>query len=181
MRITAKIDYAVRACVELAATEPGLRAPGTADGPRDPGAAAERPWVKAETVAERQGVPVPFVLSILSELRRAGIVESRRGAEGGYRLAHPASAVTVADVVRAIDGPLASVGGGYVEDVSYGGSATAVRDVWVALRAAMRTVLDATSLADVARGDLPGPVVALLADDGAWSTRPHGRSTRVGR
>ena len=162
MHINAKTDYAVRACVELASC---------VEVPDEPAR-----WVKADALAARQGVPVPFMLSILNELKRAGVVESRRGADGGYRLARPPAATTIADVVRAIDGPLADVAGSYVEDVAYGGGAAAVRDVWVALRAAMRTVLEHVSLEQAARGALPEHVRALLADDAAWSTRPHGRS-----
>ncbi|WP_265522384.1 RrF2 family transcriptional regulator [Oerskovia flava] len=166
MRITAKIDYAVRACVELAAAWDS--APGAA--PR---------FVKAESISHAQAAPDAFVLGILNQLKRAGLVVSRRGADGGYCLAHPPESIVVADVVRAIDGPLANVAGSYVEDVSYAGAAAPVRDVWVALRAAMRSVLDTVSLADIAGGELPPDVRRLLADETAWSTRPHGRETRV--
>lgn len=176
MRITAKTDYAVRACVELAAVR--LEADRAAGRPTSGG--GDCAWLKADALAERQGVPEAFTLSILSELRRAGLVESRRGADGGYRLAQPPASTSVADVVRAIDGPLANVAGSYVEETSYGGAASSVRDVWVALRASLRTVLEATTLADVASHKLPEHVRALLADEEAWSTRPHGRTSRVG-
>lgn len=165
MRITAKVDYAVRAAVELAARY----APSIDDEPR---------YVKAEEVSDAQDVPVAFVLGILNQLKLAGLVESKRGADGGYRLALPPERIVVADVIRAIDGPLANVSGSYVEDVSYEGAAVRVREVWVALRAAMRTVLDTTTLADVCSGSLPAGVTALIADDAAWRTRPNRRQTR---
>ncbi|WP_100422038.1 RrF2 family transcriptional regulator [Sediminihabitans luteus] len=163
MRITAKVDYAVRLCVELAGRD--------------------RPeaFVKADDLSAAQDVPVAYVLGILNALKQAGIVESRRGADGGTRLASPAREIVVADVIRAIDGPLATVGGTHVEEVDYGGRATAVRDVWVALRASMRSVLDVVTLEDVARSALPEPAATFLADDDAWATRPNGRATWVGR
>ncbi|WP_460533153.1 RrF2 family transcriptional regulator [Humibacter ginsengiterrae] len=167
MRITAKVDYAVRACVELAAryeTDAG----GTVR------------WVKADEVSLAQGVPIAFVLGILNQLKQAGLVESRRGAEGGYRLAAPPTDIPIAAVIRVVDGPLANVAGRYVEDVEYGGAAGSVRDVWVALRASMRSVLEHVTLADVQRRSLPEGVRALIADDSAWKTRPNGRSTVSG-
>jgi Rrf2 family protein len=165
VRITAKVDYAVRAAAELAARYSTLDDPG---------------YVKADEVAESQAAPEAFVLGILNQLKLAGLVESKRGADGGYRLAFPPDRITVADIIRAIDGPLANVAGAYVEDVSYPGAAERVRDVWVALRAAMRTVLDETSLADVAAGSLPDGIRALIADDAAWKTRPNRLQTRRG-
>jgi Rrf2 family protein len=152
VRISAKTDYAVRAATELAS------------------AGADR-WVKTEAVAARQGIPLPFLLNILAELRTAGLVQSRRGADGGYRLAQPPETITVADVIRAVDGPLANIAGERPEDVAYAGSAVALRDVWVALRATMRTVLEGVSLADVAAGALPDDVASLLRDDDAWRAR----------
>jgi Rrf2 family protein len=164
VRISSKTDSAVRACVELAARHE-----------------AGTPFIKATTVAEAQGISVSFVLVILNELKQAGLVESRRGSDGGYRLvAHPRS-IVVADVVRAIDGPLANVAGSYVEDVAYGGAAVAVRDLWVALRAAMRTVLDEVTLHDLAVGTMPDAVAALIRDEDAWQTRPNGRRTGAAR
>ena len=163
MRITAKVDYAVRAAVELAARY------STDGDPR---------YTKADEVAEAQAAPEAFVLGILNQLKLAGLVESKRGADGGYRLASPPDRIAVADVIRAIDGPLANVAGVHVEDVAYPGAAGQVRDVWVAVRAAMRTVLDETSLAEVAVGPLPEGVRALIADDAAWKTRPNRLRTR---
>ncbi|WP_425956907.1 RrF2 family transcriptional regulator [Xylanimonas sp. McL0601] len=157
MRITAKIDYAVRLCVELASRY-------------DDGS-----YAKSDELAAAQQIPVSYVLGILNTLKQTGLVETRRGADGGARLAAPPAEIAVADVIRAIDGPLASVGGRHVEDVAYPGASAPVRDVWVALRVAMRSVLDVVTLADVLAGELPAPVGALLAADDAWRTRPNRR------
>jgi Rrf2 family protein len=152
MRIPAKTDYALRAATELAA------APGGAP-------------VKAERIAAAQGIPLRFLENILTELRHAGIVESRRGAEGGYLLARPPAEIALADVVRAVDGPLANVGGRRPEALEYEGSAAGLRDVWVAVRAGLRAVLEESTLADVARGELPGAVRELIAPEDAWHPR----------
>jgi Rrf2 family protein len=157
MRISAKIDYAVRASTELAAAEQGR-------------------WITADTVGTAQGIPTAFLLNILSTLRVAGIVESRRGVDGGYRLARPASDIFVADVIRAIDGPLANIAGSLVEDVSYEGSAAHLRETWVALRATMRTVLEEVSLAAIVDGQLPPHIEELLGDEESWVTRTHSRT-----
>ena len=129
MRVSAKVDYALRAIVELAAAPPGL--------------------VKAERLATAQEIPLKFLENILLELRRAEIVASQRGAEGGYRLAKPAEDVGVADVIRAVEGPIATVRGSRPEDVEYTGTAAPLRDVWIDLRTSMRGVLEETSLADL--------------------------------
>ncbi len=147
MQITAKADYAVRALLEIA----------------DKGGQP----VKSERIAEAQDIPPKFLESILSEMRQAGLVLSRRGAEGGYWLAKPAADVTLADVVRAADGPLALVRGDRPELVSYEGPAHRLTEVWVAVRASLRAVLDEVTLADVLAGDLPHHVTALLSDPGA--------------
>lgn len=152
VRISAKTDYAIRAALELAAT------PGQA-------------WIKTEAVAERQSIPLPFLLNILAELRTAGLVQSRRGADGGYRLARPPSSITLADVIRAIDGPLANIAGEVPENVEYDGAAVALREVWIALRAQMRTVLESVSLSDAAAGHLPFEVTHLLKDQDVWQVR----------
>jgi Rrf2 family protein len=154
VRISAKTDYAVRAAAVLAAMAE------TSDG-----------WTKTDAVAEAQGIPLPFLLNILGELRTAGLVQSRRGVEGGYRLARPAKEISVADVIRSVDGPLANVAGARPEDLEYTGSAEGLRDVWVALRATMRSVLEQVSLADLAAGSLPPHVVGLLGDDDVWRAR----------
>ncbi len=152
MRISAKTDYAIRAAAELAAAPVGT-------------------WVKTESVATAQDIPLAFLLNILSELRTAGIVRSRRGVDGGYQLAKPADVVTVADVIRAIDGPLANIAGSRPEDVEYPGAAVALRQTWVALRATMRSVLEVVTIADLAAGTLPEAVVALTKDEDAWKAR----------
>ena len=152
MRISAKADYAVRAVAELAAAE------------------GDKP-VKAERVASAQGIPLNFLENILGELRHAGIVRSQRGAEGGFRLAKPAVDLTVADVIRAVEGPLASVRGGPPEDTEYGGAATELLTVWIAVRANLRRVVERVTIADLAQGELPEDVLALAKDPGAWVTR----------
>ena len=151
MRISAKADYALRAAAELAAAGPGP--------------------VKAERLADAQGIPLRFLENILLELRHAGIVLSQRGAEGGYWLARPARDIPLADVIRAVEGPLANVRGARPESLSYEGPAAPLRDVWVALRASLRVVLEGTTLADLASGELPERVAALTAEPDAWS--PH--------
>ena len=129
MRVSAKVDYALRAMAELAAAPPGP--------------------VKGERIATAQAIPPKFLENILGDLRHGGLVVSQRGAEGGYRLARPAAEISIADVIRAVEGPIASVRGDRPEQVSYTGPATALRDVWIELRSAMRGVLEQTSVADV--------------------------------
>ncbi len=128
MRVSAKVDYALRAMLELAATD-GL--------------------VKGERVATAQRIPQKFLENILLELRHAELVTSQRGVEGGYALGRPADEITVADVIRAVEGPIASVRGERPENLTYGGSATALRETWLELRVAMRGVLEGTTLADL--------------------------------
>ena len=151
MRTTAKTDYAVRAAIELAAH---------GDSP-----------MSAERLAEAQQIPVNFLENILLDLRRAGIVESRRGAAGGYLLARPAEEIVIADIVRAVDGPLASVRGLSPDALEYEGPAANLRDVWVALRSAVRSVLEHVTLADVASGKLPAHVAKLTREPDAWVRR----------
>jgi Rrf2 family protein len=150
VRTTAKADYAVRAAVELAAVG-GL--------------------ANAEQIAQAQDIPLNFLENILRDLRRAGIVESRRGQAGGYALARPADEISVADVIRAVEGPLANVRGQAPETLAYPGAAEKLRDVWVALRANIRAVLEGVTLADVARGELPAHVEELTRDADAWVRR----------
>ncbi|HWE33478.1 MAG TPA: Rrf2 family transcriptional regulator [Solirubrobacteraceae bacterium] len=152
MRISAKVDYAVRAAVELAA------------------ATDEKP-VKAERIATAQEIPLNFLENILGELRHSGIVRSHRGAEGGFRLARPAAEVTVADIIRAVEGPLASVRGGPPEDASYGGAAASLPRVWIAVRQSLRRVAEHVTIADIASGKLPKAVDKLAEDPEAWVTR----------
>jgi len=151
MRLSAKADYALRAAIELAA-HPDEH-------------------VKMERIAAAQDIPLRFLEHILLELKHAQLVESRRGAEGGYRLARRAEELTLADVIRAVEGPLANVRGLRPEALEYAGSAAPLRDVFVAMRASVRTVLEHVTLADVARGELPEVVHELVRDADAWSPR----------
>ena len=151
MNVTAKTDYAVRAVAEL----------GAADGR----------LVKADRIAEAQGIPRHFLDNILNDLRRAGIVATQRGAEGGSRLARPASEVSLADIMRAMEGPLAAVRDVRPENLAYDGAAASLPQVWVAVRAALRNVLERVTVADVVAGRLPRPVEKLLEDPEAW--KPH--------
>ena len=157
MRITAKVDYAVRAGAELAAAQ-------AAGG-------SERALVKGATSAPAQQMPLRFLESILADLRRSGIVGSQRGSEGGYWLARPAAEVSVADIIRAVEGPLADVHGAPPEDVTYTGAAAELQRVWIATRVALREVLEQTSLAAIAGGDLPPAVAALTERPDGWSRR----------
>jgi len=152
VRVSAKTDYALRAALELAA------------------APDDKP-VKGERIATAQAIPLRFLENILMQLRHAGLVDSRRGAEGGYRLARPAAEVTLADVIRAIDGPLAGVSGVRPEALGFHGVAEPMRDVWIAVRASLRGVLEQVTLADVVNGELPAHVRTLVADEDAWV--PH--------
>jgi Rrf2 family protein len=151
MRLTARVDYALRAAAELAAAHPG--------------------HVKAEQLAAAQDIPGRFLESILLELRHAGLVRSQRGAEGGYWLARPAEDISLAEVIRALEGPLANVRGERPEELGYRGAATGLRDVWIALRANERAILEAVTLAHVAANRLPPAVAALAADPAAWLPR----------
>ena len=151
MYISARVDYATRALVALAAA--GDQA------------------LKGEAIANEQGLPVRFVENILGDLRRAGFVSSQRGNVGGYRLARPARDIALADVFRALEGPLAEVRGVRPEQATYEGSAEHLLDAWVAVRAALRLVLESTTVADVAAGKLPARVRRLIADPEAWTAR----------
>jgi Rrf2 family protein len=152
VRVSARADYAIRALLELAAA-----------GPDTP--------VRADAIAHAQAIPAKYLENLLADLRRARLIASQRGLHGGYRLARPAASITLADVIRAIDGPLAGVRDDAPEDVAYPGAAASLREVWIALRASMRGVLEATSLADVATGKLPAAVRKLLRDPEAWTRR----------
>ena len=155
MHVSARVDYGTRALVELAAAWEA-----------DP-----RGLTKGEDLARAQGIPAKFLEGILRQLRQAGLVSSQRGADGGYRLDREPSAITIADVVRALDGPLAAVRDLRPEDVHYSGGADHLRDVWVALRSAMRDVLEHTTLANVQSGELPERVRAYLEEPDAWRRR----------
>ena len=153
MKISAKAEYAVRAALELAAAH-GSGAP-----------------LKAEAISRKQEIPAKFLESILLDLRRADLVRSQRGAVGGYWLAKDADEVTIAEVIRAVDGPLAYVRGERPEQVEYLAAAEHLSDVWVALRASIRAVLESTTLADVLAGTLPDHLRLLVADPENWA--PH--------
>ncbi|HEX8959155.1 MAG TPA: Rrf2 family transcriptional regulator [Solirubrobacterales bacterium] len=151
MRVSAKVDYAVRAAAELAAAEQGP--------------------VKGERLAEAQDIPLQFLEHILLELKHAGIVRARRGAKGGYWLARPADTVTIADVVRAVEGPIAHVQSAPPESIEYRGNAIHLQEVWIAVRASLRSVVEHVTLADLVSGDLPAAVEALAASPDAWAAR----------
>ncbi len=152
--MSAKADYAIRALVEIAARQPSDGSP--------------RP-VKGDVIASAQDIPMKFCENILSELRGAGIVASRRGREGGYWPAIPAAEIRLGDVIRVVEGPLAAVRGERPSDVEFTGTSAALQAVWVATRAALRRVLDTVTIADVVSGELPPVVAELLRDDGAWA------------
>jgi Rrf2 family protein len=152
VRISAKADYAVRATIELAA-------------------AGEGATVKGERLADAQQIPLHFLENILGDLKQAGLVATRRGPEGGYRLARSPADVSVADVIRAVEGPLASVRGDGPECLEYEGSAEPLQRVWIALRGNVRAVLETVSLEDLVRGKLPRSVAQLARDPDAWARR----------
>ena len=143
MRVSAKADYAVRAAIELAAQ-----------------ADAEHP-LKGEAIGEAQEIPLPFLQNILAELRHAGIVHSKRGADGGHWLTRSGDDITIAEVIRAVDGPLANVRGAPAEELNYRGAAEPLQGVWLALRANVREVLESVTLSDLVERDLPQPVLRL--------------------
>jgi Rrf2 family protein len=153
MRISAKADYAVRAAAELAAASPGGRP------------------VKGDQLAAAQAIPQKFLENILADLRNAGLVQTRRGADGGYALTRPASEISLAEVLRAVEGPLAAVQGTRPEGLHYQGAAARLPEVWVALRANLRAVLERVTLADLAAGTLPESVATLTTTADAW--QPH--------
>jgi Rrf2 family protein len=152
MHVTAKADYAVRAVVELADSS------------------QEKPR-KVDQIAKAQKIPVSFLENILTQLRSSGIVRSQRGPEGGYWLARPASEVNLATIIRAVEGPLVGVRGQRPEEVEYTGSAVSLQQVWIALRANLRKVLEHVTVADLATGKLPREIAALTKDEEAWEPR----------
>jgi Rrf2 family protein len=149
VRITAKSDYAIRALIELAAED------GT--------------MLTCDYIAEQQAIPNKFLGTILTDLTHAGLVTSHRGAVGGYLLARPAQTITVADVLRVIDGPLATVHGQSPQDVDYEGNAKVLQLLWVSVRASLRGVLENVTIAHLADGQLPRKVAKLTEDDEAWT------------
>jgi len=151
VHLTATADYALRALAEIAAIEPE--------------------HMTAEHIAERQDIPLKYIETILSTLKRAGIVNAKRGVDGGFWLAKPASRITLAEIIRAVEGPLANVRGTRPEHVKYSGAARPLRDVWIAVRINLRTVLEAVTLAHLVKGKLPPAVTKLTKRTDAW--QPH--------
>jgi Rrf2 family protein len=152
VRISAKADYAVRAALELAATPDG-----------EP--------VKGEQLAASQKIPLQFLEHLLLELKHARLIRSKRGASGGYWLAKPPDDITVADVIRAVEGPLANIQDSAPEDTEYPGAAKRLSDVWIAVRASLRAVLEQVTLADIRDGNLPEPIASMASDPDAWLKR----------
>lgn len=151
MQISARTDYAIRALAELAAAGAGP--------------------VKSDRLSQAQQIPAKFLENILSELRHAGLLLSQRGADGGYWLARPAGEITLADIIRAVDGPLANVRGQRPETIGYQGSAARLSEVWIAVRSSLRSVLEQVTLADLVDGPLPASVAELATQPDAW--QPH--------
>lgn len=158
MHISPRVDNAVRILLEIVRTQ-------------SDSIGAHHDSVKAEAIAAAQEIPPKILEATAAQLRRAGLLTSRRGPEGGYRLARPAERISIADVIRAVEGPLASVRGRRPEDVRYSGVAEPLQQVWIALRVNIRAVLEEVSIAQIASGDLPEFVDALTADPGAWARR----------
>src|SRR4051794_23896111 len=153
LRISARSDYAVRAAIELAvAYEDGCA-------------------TKGDAIAQAQGIPLKFLENLLADLRRDGLISSQRGTDGGYWLSRPPEEITVADVLRATEGHLASVRGHRPEDIEYAGTAESLQDVWIAVRAALRGVVENVTLAELASADLPAGIRLLAGDPQAWLSR----------
>jgi Rrf2 family protein len=152
VRVTAKVDYTVRAAIELAEAD--------RDNP-----------LKGERIAREQGIPMKYLENILGELKRSGLVGSQRGAEGGYWLARPADQVTIAELIRAVEGPLANVRGLRPEEAEFEGRAVPLQRMWVCVRASLRSVLEEVTVADLVAGKLPPEVDALANNPDAWE--PH--------
>ncbi len=152
VQVNAKVDYALRAMAELANADPNVP-------------------MKAEAISKAQGIPLKFLENIMLELRHAGLVISQRGQVGGYRLGREAVEITLADIIRVVDGPLANVRGLSPERLEYTGPAEALREVWIALRANMRAVLETTTLEDMRTATLPAEVLALTEAPDAWTRR----------
>jgi Rrf2 family protein len=155
MRVSARADYALRAVAELA---------------------VEAGTLNREQIAERQDIPVDFLQHIMLELKHAGIVTSQRGSGGGFRLARPPREIRLADVIRAVDGPMANVRGERPELVAYHGAARNLRNVWIAVRASLRDILESTTLQDLVDGTLPPRVEALTQVPDAWVSRNRRRT-----
>jgi Rrf2 family protein len=151
LQVSARADYALRAAAELA------RAADDEKGP-----------LKGDLISKEQGIPKKFMENILLDLKHSGIVRTQRGAAGGYWLARPADETTLADIIRAVEGPLANVRGEFPETVEYRGAAEPLTKVWIAVRANLRAVLETVTLADLVEGSLPDPIGELTQDPEAW-------------
>ena len=151
MQVSAKTDYALRAAAELA------KAASEGSGP-----------LKGERISDAQGIPKKFMENILHDLKRAGLVRTQRGASGGYWLALPPDEIWLAGIIRAVEGPLANVRGEWPEEVEYAGAAEPLREVWIAVRANLRAVLEYVTLADIVDGKLPPSITRLTSDPEAW-------------
>jgi Rrf2 family protein len=150
MRLSARVDYALRASAELAVS-------------------GNHP-VTAVQLAEAQQIPPKFLENILGQLRRSGLIRSQRGPDGGYWLARSAEQITMADIIRAIDGPLLGVRGERPEHVGYEGAARSLQEVWIALRASERAILERVTLAHLAAGELPEEIRKLTDNPDAWES-----------
>ena len=155
MHISARADYAVRAAIHLASVSQGP--------------------TKGQAIAAAQGIPAKFLEAIMTSLKTGGVVRSQLGPSGGFWLSRPADSISVADVIRAVDGPLASVRGQRPEDVEYAGTAEPLKSVWLAVRSSLREVLEHVTLADLAQGTLPADVVRRAAQPDVWHTWRDGR------
>lgn len=153
MRVPVKTDYAIRALVELGRH--------TADGT----------WLPAERIAQAQNIPTRFLLNILTDLRRAGLVRSQRGVDGGYKLVREPWAIPLADVIRIVDGPLASVGDLRPDQLEFPEGMEAMQDLWVAVRASLRNVLERVTIEDLVKGKLPAPIARLASPEDSWIPR----------
>jgi len=142
MRVSAKADYALRGMAELACRDAGHP-------------------VKAEQIAESQGIPLKFLLVIMSQLKRARLVRSSRGSDGGYSLSRPSAQITLADVLRAVEGPLVDLHDSRIGELGYRGAAKPLLEVWMAVRINVRTILETVTLADIASGQLPGEISSI--------------------
>lgn len=151
MQVTARVDYAVRALLELAARDDGR--------------------VTRDELAAAQHIPPRYLEAILGQLRQSGLVLGQRGSSGGYTLGRPAAEITIAEISRAVDGPLSLVQGERPEAVSYEGASEHLVDLWIGLRAAVRSVLETVTVADVLAGDLPSDVRRMVDDPDAWLPR----------
>ena len=149
MQVSAKADYAIRAALELAVAENGVP-------------------LKGSRISEAQDIPLKFLENILLELKHAGLVRTQRGASGGYWLAQPAEEINLAEIIRVVEGPLANVRGEGPERVEYTGTAQPLQEVWIAVRANLRAVLERVTLANLARGEIPAYVHDLTLDPQAW-------------